>query len=696
MQEIITQLRELSNNLYWSYNNDFVSIFEEINKEYWDWSSKNPVKFLNAINRSFLLETIEKKNLKDKIHKLYRGYKQYLNSDTYFGKNGNGNNSPKICYFSAEYGITKCLKLYSGGLGTLSGDHLKSASDLGVPLVGIGLAYCYGYFRQYINHDFRQAELYELNDFESMPMRLVLDDDYKPVKISIDLPGRKVYAQIWQIIVGRVNLYMLDTFVDENDVEDKRITDILYGGESEKRILQEMLLGIGGIRALEALGIESKCCHINEGHSAFLSFERIKNLIEKKGLNFKEAKDILYYSNIFTTHTPVPAGIDIFPRWLMEKYFRNYSETELKIGFDELFKEGSLAGYPVDNEHFNMACLAINNSNFVNGVSKLHGKIARKMWAIPQNRSQIISITNGVHTKTYLSNESEKLYRKHFGDGWISIPTIWEEISEIPDNEMWKTREKNRKNLVNFVRERAIERIRYFKENEEDIQDVQNLLDEKVLTIGFARRFATYKRGNLIFRNIERLTKILCNEQHKVQFIFSGKAHPKDEGGKNFISEILHYSNSEIFRNKIVFLDNYDVDVAKQMVSGCDVWLNNPRRPLEASGTSGMKVVANGGINFSILDGWWIEGYTPESGWKIDSPEDYELLPENQVDEMESKSLYDTLENEIIPLFYNRNESGIPVEWVKKMKFSIRLLAGNFNTERMVKEYYELFYSKTK
>jgi len=696
MQEILNQLNELSYNLFWTWNNDFRAIFAEINRDYWKWSQKNPVQFLRTINRNYLFDIIEKKNLKDKIHKVYREYREYLNRDTYFGRGKEDKDAPKIIYLSAEYGITKCLKFYSGGLGTLSGDHMKSASDLGVPLVGIGLAYSYGYFRQYINNYNRQAELYELNDFENLPMNLVLDEDYRPVKISINLPGRKVYAQIWKLIIGRVNLYLLDTFVDENDVEDKRITDILYGGEAEKRVLQEILLGIGGMRAVEAIGINLKGCHINEGHSAFLIFERIKMTMKKQNVSFKEAQEICYYSNIFTTHTPVPAGIDIFPKWLIEKYFREYAEKELGVNFDDFFEEGDLTKNDKVNDHFNMAYLAINNSNFVNGVSKLHGKIARKMWSLPPDRTQIVSITNGVHLKTYLASDSENLYRKNFGKDWLYQQGIWEEISNLPDKDIWAMRQKNRSHMIDYIRERTIDKIKLLHDSEDKISEVQDLLDKNILTIGFARRFATYKRGTLIFRNIERLKKIINNEKMQVQFVFSGKAHPKDEGGKNLISEILHYADSVEFKNRIVFLDNYDIDVAKQLVRGCDIWLNNPRKPLEASGTSGMKVIANGGINFSILDGWWIEGYTPETGWEIESPKDYETLSEYDVDNFESISLYDTLEKEIIPLFYKRNENGIPVEWVKKIKGSIKNLAGYFNTERMVKEYYEMFYSKVR
>ncbi|MCE1165976.1 MAG: alpha-glucan family phosphorylase [Bacteroidetes bacterium] len=697
MQEVLNQLRELSNNLYWTWNNDFMAIMEEINGDFWKWSSKNPVKFFEAIDKQYLFDIIEKKNLRYRIHNLYRDYRKYITSkETYFEKKYYKTDKPEICYLSAEYGLSKSLKFYSGGLGTLSGDHLKSASDLGIPLVAVGLAYSHGYFRQIITDDLHQSELYEQSDFNSMPMKLVLDEEFRPVKISIDLPGRKLYAQIWQLNIGRIKLYMLDTFVDENTVDDKRITDILYGGDVEKRILQEILLGIGGMRVLEALGIEPKAFHINEGHSAFLTFERIKNKIVNDKVSFREAKDICYYSNIFTTHTPVPAGIDIFPRWMFEKYFGAYAAEELKVDFHTLFAEGNNLYGQSAGDGFNMAYLAINNSNFINGVSKLHGEISRKMWKLPETRTQIDSITNGVHTKTYLSWVSDKVYARNFGKDWIEVEDVWQKIAQLPDEELWILRNLNRKKLVEFVRGRIIDKEKLLHESEDKIAGAKKLLDENALTIGFARRFATYKRGTLILRDIERLHKLLDDKDRKIQLIFSGKAHPRDDGGKNYISEILKFASSNGFKKNIVFIDNYDMEVAKRLVSGCDIWLNNPRRPLEASGTSGMKTIANGGLNFSILDGWWVEGYAEDTGWKIQSLDNEEGYSDEQVNEFESKSLYETLENEIIPMFYDRNEAGLPVNWIKKMRGSISKLAPVFNTGRMVREYHEKFYSKVK
>lgn len=696
MYEILNQLKEISYNLYWTWNNDVYEIFREINDDFWQWTEKNPVKFLETIDEDFLYEIIERKNLKEKIRKAYNQYRKYLKEKTYFEQNYYNADSPTIAYFSAEYGISKCLKLYSGGLGVLSGDHIKSSSDLGLPLVGVGLAYLYGYFTQYINADGKQNELFEPNNFDKLPIHRVTDEEFSPIKIAIDLPGRTVYAQIWELRVGRVKLYLLDTFVDENTVNDKRITDILYGGNLEKRMEQEILLGIGGKKLLDKLEYDIKAYHLNEGHSAFLCLERIKDTMLKYNIKFEDAKQICYYSNIFTTHTPVPAGIDIFTRDLMSQYFESYAVKHLKISFDEFFREGSLAGTRVNDNQFNMASLAINNSHFVNGVSKLHGETARKMWALPGNRSQIESVTNGIHTKSYLSYISEKIYRKNFGIDWLKDEHVWDKVSSLSDEVLWNMRNDNRYQLIVRSRIRFSNKMKMMKKSDDEIYEATKILNENALTIGFARRFATYKRGNFIFMNIERLKKIILNSDRPVQFVFSGKAHPKDEGGKNLIAEINKWTQDTELFGKIVFLDNYEIDVAKELVKGCDLWLNNPRRPLEASGTSGMKVLANGGLNFSILDGWWAEAYSEENGWKIETIDESVSSSVEERDLFESDSMYDVLENSIVPAFYERDHNGYPQEWLRKMRGSIRNLAGYFNTWRMVKEYNEKFYMKVK
>ena len=695
MQNLLLLLKEISFNLYWSWNKDAIELFNEINPDFWNWSGHNPVKFMNEINHNYLLDAIERKNLGGKILTIYKDFKNYSERKKYFEEKYYKSDEPQIAYFSAEYGLTECLKIYSGGLGVLSGDHMKSSSDLGLPLMGIGLAYHYGFFVQMINSKGWQTENYEINEFQNLPLNLLRDDNFNPVRIEINFPNSTVIVQVWVLLVGNIKLYLLDTTLPENTVEDRRITDILYGGDTEKRISQEIILGIGGIRLIEKLGFDIKAFHLNEGHSAFLCFERIKNYMKKNSVTYEEAKAACYNSNIFTTHTPVPAGIDIFTKDLFVKYFRKYAEEEIGVSVDHLFLEGDLTKDQIDNDKFNMAYLAINNSNFINGVSKLHGEVSRKMWMLSDNRSHIESVTNGVHTQSYLSGNSNSLYSRYFTKDWIYYENIWSRIDEIADEDIWAMRIFNKHSLIEYCRECIKNKWTLSGADKNKLAEVKGILNPDALTIGFARRFATYKRGNLIFRDLERLKKIVMNASMPVQFIFSGKAHPKDEGGKTLIAEIISYAKDEDLKNKIIFLDNYDINVARHLVEGCDLWLNNPRRPLEASGTSGMKIIANGGLNLSILDGWWDEGYSPELGWKIDSVTD-ENIPLEQRDSMEAASLYDTLESEIIPMFYLRDSKGMPVQWVKKIKSSIKNLAPVFNTGRMVKEYCDRFYMKVK
>ncbi len=692
MNNLMTMLKEISYNFHWSWSKEAFEIFHDINPDYWKWSLHNPVLLLNKIDPSYLEYVIEKKHLGNKILNIYSELRYYLERKTYFEENYFKPTGPEIAYFSAEYGITECLRIYSGGLGVLSGDHLKSASDLGIPLVGIGLAYMYGYFTQYINRDGIQTESYDPNHFETLPMNLVRDENYMPVRIGFRFPGRTVVAQAWQLNIGRVKLYLLDTALADNTVDDRRITDRLYGGDKEKRIMQEIILGIGGVRLLQQLNHNIKAYHLNEGHSAFLCFERIKNEIIKSNSSFKDAKSACYDSNIFTTHTPVPAGIDIFDKELFFKYFKDYAEKQAGVDVNDFFLEGSLNPGNGDSS-FNMASLAINNSNFVNGVSRLHGEVSRKMWHLPQTRSQITSITNGIHTPSFISSHTNKLLKGYFTDNWKYDDTIWQRFDEIPDEELWALRLLNKMELIKFVRRRIRDKWRSLGENGNKIKTLDSILDPNALTIGFARRFATYKRGNLILRDPDRLKKIINDSNKPVQILFSGKAHPKDELGKALIAEINSFANDVDLKNKIIFIDNYNIYVARHLVFGCDVWLNNPRRPQEASGTSGMKVIANGGLNFSILDGWWAEGYSPENGWKIDTITD-ENVPDDQRDAFEAESLYNILQTQIVPLYYKRNSKGIPKEWIKMIRSSVKNLAGYFSSERMVKEYTERAYIK--
>ncbi|HEX2960474.1 MAG TPA: alpha-glucan family phosphorylase [Ignavibacteriales bacterium] len=696
----LERLRELAYNLYWTWSQDAFELFRRLDRELWDSTGHNPVMMLGKISQDRLLEVANDDGFIAHMNRAYDNLKSYLSSPTWFQKNFKSNGTkPYIAYFSAEFGLTECLQIYSGGLGILAGDHLKSASELGLPLVGVGLLYKEGYFQQYLTSDGWQQERYEINDFYNLPMTLLMDENKKPVKVHLNFPNRTVHFQIWRIDVGRIPLFLMDTNVPENNDEDRKITRTLYGGNAETRIQQELILGIGGLRALHTLGIKPQVCHMNEGHSAFLSLERIRYIMNTEGLSFSEAKELGYASNIFTTHTPVPAGIDVFSNDLMEKYFGNYYRTELKIQDREFYRLGTLdKDAPLIN--FNMAHLAMNTSGYVNGVSKLHSEVSKKMWVsgfkgVPFEEIPIDYVTNGVHTRSHISNDMVELLFRYLGDKFIQKPedqSIWERVDKIPDVELWRTHERRRERLVAFARSRLRKQVLARGGSHSEIASANEVLDPGALTIGFARRFATYKRANLIFTDRDRLANILNNPLHPVQLIIAGKAHPKDEEGKKFIQEIVQIAKEDQFRKKIVFLENYDMNVARYMVEGCDVWLNNPRRPLEASGTSGMKVIANGGLNFSILDGWWDEGYDPEVGWKIGNGEEY--LDVDYQNEVESRELYDTLETEIVATFYNRSSDKLPRLWISKMKSSMKKLGPVFNTNRMVEQYFVKFYNR--
>lgn len=700
LPENLEVLREIAYNLCWTWNYDSIELFRRLDRDIWEKTNHNPVALLGAISQERLEEASKDDGFVAHMNRAHSQLKIYMDEVTWYQKNFSKENKPYIAYFSAEFGLTECLQIYSGGLGILAGDHLKSASDLGLPLVGVGLCYKEGYFQQYLSTDGWQQERYELSDFYNLPMTQVKDDKGNVVKIDLEFPGRKVYFQIWKIQVGRVPLYLLDTNIEENSVEDKKITRTLYGGNVETRIQQEILLGIGGVKALHLLGVHPLVCHMNEGHSAFLALERIRHLIKTKGLSFEEAKDIGFYSNVFTTHTPVPAGIDMFPNELVEKYFSNYYKNELKISDKAFYKLGTIMKEK-EPDNFNMAHLAMNMAGYVNGVSKLHGEVSKKMWVngfkdIPFDEIPIDYVTNGIHTRSHLSAEMHDLLYRYLGDKFIHNPAdheVWARIDEIPDEELWRTHERRRERLVAFARRRLYEQTKARGGSLSDLALAKEVLNPSALTIGFARRFATYKRATLLFRDIERLANTLCDADMPVQFIIAGKAHPRDEEGKKLIQEVIAFAKQENFRKKIVFLENYDMNVARYMVEGCDVWLNNPRRPLEASGTSGMKVLANGGLNFSILDGWWDEAYSPEVGWKIGDGEEYSNI--DYQDEVEARLFYETLEKEIVPTFYDRSEDKLPRRWIGMMKNSMRTLGPVFNTNRMVEQYARKFYIKS-
>jgi starch phosphorylase len=692
-------LRYISKNLYWTWNKDAVALFRRLDKDLWESSYHNPVQMLGEVKQKRLEEVANDDGFLSHLQRVNDDLKSYLESAGWYQNKYESKKKNYIAYFSAEFGLTECLQIYSGGLGVLAGDHLKSASDLGIPLVAVGLSYKEGYFQQYLNNDGWQQERYQVIDYHNQPMELEKDAEGNPIKISVDFPNRKVYAQIWKIEVGRVKLYLLDTNVKENTPEDREITHGLYSGTIETRIQQEIILGIGGIRALRALGIEPQVCHMNEGHSAFLALERIRQLQQNDGLTFEEAKEVGFYTSIFTTHTPVPAGIDIFPNDLVEKYFGNFYRNELNISDKEFYKLGTIIKDETP-QSFNMAHLAMNMAGFVNGVSKLHGEVSRKMWVdgfkgVPFNEIPIDYVTNGIHLRSHISSEMEALLFRYLGSGFInsvSNSEIWKSVYEIPDEELWRTHVRRKERLIAFARKRLRQQIIDQGGSQAEIHGAGEVLDSTVLTIGFARRFATYKRATLLFRDLERLVSILNDSERPVQIIIAGKAHPHDDEGKRLIQEIYEHAKKDHLRKRIVFLENYDMNVARYMVQGCDVWLNNPRRPLEASGTSGMKVIANGGLNFSVLDGWWDEAYNPDLGWKIGNGEEYKDL--DYQDEVEANLLYKTLENNIAPLFYETGSDGLPREWIKKMKNSMSRLSPVFNTHRMVQQYTEKFYLK--
>jgi starch phosphorylase len=693
----LEKLREIAYNLIWSWNPDIRELFKRLDRDLWIETNHNPVMMLGLISQERLLEVSQDDGFRAHLDRGYNNLKQYLTEKTWFQKNYNYTDDLNIVYFSAEFGLTECLQTYSGGLGVLAGDHLKAASDLGIPLVGLGLLYKVGYFQQYLNSEGWQHERYEINDFDNLPMTLILNEKKEPLVLSVTMADREVYFQIWMIQIGRIPLYLLDTNVSENSELDRKITETLYGGNVETRIQQEIVLGIGGIKALQVLGIHPTVCHMNEGHSAFLSLERIRHLIQNHGLNFNEAKEVGFYSNVFTTHTPVPAGIDVFPNELVEKYLGTYYRNELKISDTEFYSLGSIYRHR-ESSVFNMAHLAMNTSGFINGVSKLHSEVSRKMWVsgypnVPFNEIPIGHITNGIHTRSHISREFDDLFVQYIGEKWIRDPSsaaLWERVDSIPDEEIWRLHERRRARLVAFVRKRLVKQIKSKGGSQVEIEAAGEILDPNALTIGFARRFATYKRATLIFQDLDRLLKILNHKEKPVQFVISGKAHPKDEEGKRFIQEIYQITKDERFKRKIVFIENYDLNVASYLVQGCDIWLNNPRRPLEASGTSGMKVIANGGLNLSVLDGWWAEAFDPEVGWEIGGGEEYSD-PIHQ-DNMEARQLFNTIETKITPLFYARGEDRIPRAWIAVVKNSMRKLGPIFNTQRMVQEYFEKYY----
>jgi len=691
-------LWELAYNLLFAWNDDIVSLFAQVDRKLWRECYGNPVGFLNRLPQRTLETLAGDEFFVDRVQDLLQQLRTYLARQTSSIPFPDRDDSPLVAYFSLEYGITQCLPIYSGGLGILAGDHLKSASDLCVPLVGIGLCYQQGFFRQYLTPDGWQQERYPIYDFEQMPLTLCKDATGERIMIHVDLRGERVFAQIWKAQVGRVSLYLMDTNVPENQPASRQLTNRLYGGDLETRVRQEYLLGIGGIRALEALGLKPKVIHMNEGHSAFAGLERIANFMDKHKLSFEAAMELVASSSIFTTHTPVPAGNDRFPPDLIQAYFEDYARR-LGLAFKVLLALGR-EDPRNDAEHFCMTVLALKLSRFNNGVSKLHGVVSRKMWnrvwnQYPVEDVPIGAITNGVHVPTWVAQDMATLFDRYLGANWREDPDCGRVFSQVPlisDAELWRTHERLRERLVGFVRERLRDQLLARGAKRSELQNAEEVLDPQALTIGFARRFATYKRANLLLKDKERLIKLLSDPSKPVQFVFAGKAHPHDNEGKKIIQDLVQLCNSPQCRFNMVFLEDYDIGIASYLVQGVDVWLNTPRRPLEACGTSGMKAMCNGVLNCSTLDGWWAEAWLPDNsvGWAIGMGEEYE--DGGYQDFVESQTCYNILENEIIPTFYDRGHGNLPRNWIRKMKDSISQLAPIYNSHRMVEDYARIAY----
>lgn len=696
LSDELAPLQRIAYNLWWSWDPDAIALFKRLDIDLWNATRHNPVEMLGILQQTTLESLKQDEGFMAHLQMVDEKLTAYLSEKSWFQKEYNGDAELKTAYFSMEFGLHESLAVYSGGLGILAGDHLKSASDLGLPLVGVGLLYRQGYFRQYLNNEGWQQEIYPENDFYNLPLVLERDQLGRPFEVELEFGPRHFKAHIWRVQVGRVPLYLLDTNLEENSPEDRLITSQLYGGNQEMRMLQEILLGIGGVRALRALRIIPNVCHMNEGHAAFLALERIRLVMEKRKISFNEAREVTRAGNIFTTHTPVEAGIDHFPTEMLDKYFTKYIKS-FNLSRDEFLGLGRQN--PADQyESFCMAVLALKLAGHANGVSQLHGEVSRSMWKnlwpeLPEEQLPLSSITNGVHTRTWMSGQMGSLLVRYLGTRWLDDPTdhnVWRRIGKIPDAEIWRTRQSTRERLVDFARCRLKEQLKKVGATAKEIATADEVLDPEVLTIGFARRFATYKRGTLLMRDLDRLDRILNNADRPVQIIFAGKAHPHDTEGKELIRQIVQVSHQERFRHRIVFIEDYDMEVARHLVQGVDVWLNTPRRPMEASGTSGMKVAFNAGLNLSILDGWWCEGYQGNNGWAIGKGEVYaDLEYQNQV---ESGALYDLLEKEVVPLYYQRGGDGIPRDWVSMMKASMQSLCPVFSTDRMVEEYAQLSY----
>jgi starch phosphorylase len=691
LPEPLAPLRALSRNLWWTWNTGAAALFGRIDAAAWHQGGHNPVRLLQVVQESRLNELANDSGFLLQLSQTHEAFESYLQRPPRLSVPGIDPRSDVVAYFSLEFALTESLPSYSGGLGVLAGDHLKSASDLGLPLVGVGLLYSEGYFQQVLGPDGWQHEEYSPLDVAAQPLERVRDAGGQELRIAVPFDGRDVLAAVWRLDVGQTPLFLLDSNVEENRPTDRAITARLYGGDGDTRIQQEMLLGIGGVRALRALGIRPAVCHMNEGHSALLGVDRIRMLMEESGATFDEARLPVAAATVFTTHTAVAAGIDLFSPELVSRHLGHYHSA---MGLDARSFIGLGRTHP-DNEDepFSMALLGLRLSNFRNGVSLAHRGVSRRLWEsawpqLPEEQVPITSITNGVHLPTWVAHDIADLFDRHLGPIWRDDPTredAWARVAAIPDEELWRAHERQRERLVGRARAAFREATARRGLAWGGPQSSGLPLDPGALTIGFARRFAGYKRATLLFRDPERLAAIVNHPQRPVQFVFAGKAHPRDEPGKQLIREVVHHSRLPEFRDRLVVLERYDLDLARSLVQGCDAWLNTPLRPLEASGTSGMKAVANGALHLSVLDGWWAEAYRDGLGWAVGGTR-MDEDPEVQ-DAFDADSLYDLLENEVVPAFYTRDADGVPTDWVRRMKASVAEYARRFNTTRMVEEY---------
>lgn len=686
----LKKLEELSKNLWWVWNSEAKTIFRELDPDLWRSTGENPVMVLQRLDSDRADEILNDADLMARIEKVYDDFKAYMAVPM-------RDDVPSVSYFSMEYGLCNALKIYSGGLGILAGDYIKEASDSRIPMTAVGFMYRYGYFTQTLSMDGQQVANYEAQNFNQLPIEPVLDENGNQIILEVPYPGRIIYANIWKVNVGRMNLYLLDTDIDKNSEWDRPITHQLYGGDWENRIKQEYLLGIGGVLMLKRLGIKNDLYHCNEGHAALLNLQRLVDYVQEEGLSFNEALEVVRSTSLYTVHTPVPAGHDYFEEGLFGKYMGEFP-AKLGISWQDLMNMGR--ENPDTNEKFSMSVFALNTCQESNGVSWLHGEVSKNMFkgvwkGYAPEESHVSYVTNGVHMPTWAASEWKEYYENILGKDFYNIQdkeSTWAPILEVPDGEIWEMRKRLKNKFINFVKRDFREKWIKNQGDPARVVEILENINPNALLIGFARRFATYKRAHLLFTDLERLEKIVNNKDYPVQFIFAGKAHPADGAGQGLIKRIVEISKMPQFLGKIIFLENYDMVVAKRLVTGVDIWLNTPTRPLEASGTSGEKAEMNGVLNFSVLDGWWYEGYREDAGWALTDKRTF--TDQSMQDRLDAATIYTTLENEIIPMYFDTNNDGYSPRWIKYIKNSISHIAPNFTMTRMINDYVDRFYSK--